>query len=287
MKNKDFQNLKVSHTDGDLIWCYCYAHEDLRRPNLSVSITPNYYGRYKCWACGVGGYMTFNQMKQLIQTKKPTLGYIEQDNKIIKWHVFIQKCQKNLQRLPLIKMSLAKQLNISCNSIDKWSIGYDGSAFTVPMYHDDLAQYDTTNHICGVHCRFPDGSKKNVKGSKLGYIYARGEPIYGTLFMCEGFSDAISIYDLGFQSIARPNWEYTEGLINQLRNMCDYNIVIIPDNNEVGIKGAYKVQQLLTKERWPYGIFRFKEATDIRELIQIRGKDYVKKCLQKYLYYSI
>jgi len=116
------------------------------------------------------------------------------------------------------------------------------------------------------------------------------------LFICEGFSDGISVWDLGFQSIARPHCKYTEGI----EVLCNdgilagvEQIIIIPDNDTVGIAGAEELRDELGElyydnDEWGDGlvditIFSFDGAKDIRELIQKRGKDYVRQELGNYI----
>ena len=54
------------------------------------------------------------------------------------WKQHSQSCLRNLEKFPLLKLGLAKELNVSTYSLDAFSVGYDGDAFTIPMYREDL-----------------------------------------------------------------------------------------------------------------------------------------------------
>jgi len=204
-----------------------------------------------------------------------------------RWKQFTESCYDNLQKFPLLKLGLAKQLSISTKSLDDWLVGYDGGSFTIPMFREDLSEYYRDDGTCGVQRRFPDGTKRCVTGSRLGLMYPYGSiGDYQYVFVCEGFSDAVSIYDLGLNSIARPHCHYIDG-IEILFDDEDfgefYNVIIVPDNDVVGMKGAEKLYELL---KWEYdcGIFSFdSKVKDIREYIARVGKQQVKKELKRYI----
>ena len=54
------------------------------------------------------------------------------------WRQFNKSCYDNLQRFPLLKLGLAKQLGVGIKSLDDWLVGYDGQSFTIPMFREDL-----------------------------------------------------------------------------------------------------------------------------------------------------
>ena len=170
--------------------------------------------------------------------------------------------------------------------MDEWGVGFDGRAYTIPMYREDLdAQYYSENGICGVQRRFSGGDKRSVLGSRLGYMYSwnylRGDGA-STLFICEGFSDAISVWDLGFQSVARPNCHFTDGFWYFSQEVGYKSVVIIPDNDGVGLSGANKLCGKI-EEVTDCTVHEFDEAKDIRQLIQIQGKAFVKQELMRYV----
>ncbi len=283
MKNSDFQQLNIISVEHDKVWSYCPYHKDTIRPNLSISLLDKYYGRYKCWACPAEGYLTKEQMNKL------NLSHTVYKNSIHNlqtlWCQFAESCHDNLKKFSLLKLGLAKELNVSTKSLDDWFVGYDGNAFTIPMFREDLPEYFREKGFCGIQRRFPDGSKRCVTGSHLGLMYAYEHiESYGEIFICEGFSDGISVYDLGFNSIARPHCRYMEGIGDFFENVLEGidTVVIIPDNDTVGMGGGERLRDILWND-YNCMVFNFDGAKDIRQLIELRGKDYVRQELEKYI----
>ena len=288
MKNADFKQLNIAFTEHDKVWAYCCYHKDTVRPNLSISLLDRYYGRYKCWACGRDGCLSKEQMSKLNLSE-----FIVYKNNIKNLHTLwaqhTQSCYDNLQKYPLLKLGLAKELNISTKSLDDWLIGYDGDSFTIPMFREDLPEYNRERGFCGIQRRFPDGSKRCVTGSRLGLMCPHGHIGDYFIFICEGFSDGISVWDLGLQSIARPHCRYVDGIREFLGEIIGSveRIIIIPDNDTVGREGAEQLQDVLDGlcyEDVEWGdyvvditIFPLDGAKDIREYIKLRGKDVVRK----------
>ena len=297
MKDSDFLQLNIVSVEYDKAWSYCCFHKDTIRPNLSISLLDKYYGRYKCWACPAEGYLTKEQMGKLNLSHTVYKNNIHNLHTL--WYQFAESCHGNLQKFPLLKLGLAKELNVSIQSLDDWLVGYDGNAFTIPMLREDLMEYSRERGFCGIQHRFPDGSKRCVTGSRLGLMYPHDRIGDYYTFICEGFSDGISVWDLGLQSIARPHCRHTEGIKELFTEsiLADTEkIIIIPDNDTVGMEGAIELQYILSdlyysEDEWPCEceIFSFGSANntngakDIRELIQLRGKDYVRQELAKYL----
>jgi len=296
MKNSDFQQLNIVFAEHDRVWCYCIYHKDTVRPNLSVSLLDKYYGRYKCWACGRDGRLTKEQMDKL-NLSTLTIYKNNESNLNTRWKQFTESCYDNLQKFPLLKLGLAKQLNISTRSLDDWLVGYDGTSFTVPMFREDLSEYYRESGTCGAQRRFPDGTKRCVTGSRLGLMYPYemvGD--YQYVFVCEGFSDGISVWDLGLQSIARPHCRHTDGIREFFNDVGESveNIVIIPDNDTMGMEGAERLKDELSglyfdDDEWgdilrECTIFSFdSKVKDIREYIAKVGKHQAKKELERYI----
>lgn len=293
MKNKDFQQLNIAFVEHDKIWAYCIYHKDTVRPNLSISLLDKYYGRYKCWACGRDGVLSKEQMDKLNLLYPIGIHKNNRDKLQTRWKQFAESCYDNLKKFPLLKLGLAKQLNVSIKSLDRWLVGYDGVSFTIPMFREDLLEYCRQGGFCGIQRRFPDGTKRCITGSRLGLIYPRTFIGNYYIFICEGFSDGISVWDLGLQSVARPHCRYTEGIEEFFTDVMEgiTNVIIIPDNDAVGREGAIKLKNELNNiyysedDSWPCDceIFSFDGAKDIRQLIRLKGKDYVRRELESYI----
>ena len=286
MRNEDFKQLNIVLTEHDKVWAYCIYHKDTVRPNLSISLLDRYYGNFTCWACGKKGQLSYAQMDKLLLSR--SVVYKNNEDKLLtRWRQFTESCHDNLQRFPLLKLGLAKQLNINTKSLDEWQVGYDGASFTIPMFREDLSEYYGEGGFCGVQRRFPDGTKRCVTGSRLGLMYSYDylETDSEHIFICEGFSDGISVWDLGLQSISRPHCRYVDG-IEEFFNDTLYGdietIIIIPDNDTVGREGGVKLQSIL-EDKYDCTIFSFDGAKDIREYIKLKGKEVVRKELGKYL----
>ena len=287
MKDLDFKQLKIILCEYDKVWSYCPYHKDTIRPNLSISLLDKYYGRYKCWACPAEGYLSKEQMSKL------SLSHTVYKNNIRNLHTlwcqFSESCHNNLHRFPLLKLGLAKELNVSIKSLNDWLIGYDGRSFTIPMFREDLPEYRREKGFCGIQRRFPDGTKRCITGSHLGLMYPYNQIGDYYIFICEGFSDGISVWDLGLQSIARPHCRYTDGIVEFTGEGFEgiEHIIIIPDNDTVGREGAKQLQDELEGLCYDDGggweedciitILPFDGAKDIRKYIELKGKDVVKK----------
>jgi len=291
MKNLDFEKLNIKFIDSDNAWSYCPFHNDTIRPNFSISLREKYYGRYKCWACGKDGLLNNTQMALL--NLSDSIRYKNYSQKsATKWQEFVYSCYNNLKRRPLLKLELTKQLNISTKSLDRWLVGYDGESFIIPMIREDLSKHYKDGSFCGAQRRFSNGDKRCVKDSCLGLIYPYNWVGDYYIFICEGFSDGINVWDLGLQSISRPHCHYTEGIEVLFMDILEdvERVVIIPDNDTVGIKGAEKLRGII--EGIPCNddvgidyiscdIFSFDGAKDIREYIKLKGKEVVGKELSK------
>jgi len=90
-----------------------------------------------------------------------------------------------------------------------------------------------------------------------------------------GFN-GISVWDLRLQSIARPYCRHTDGIRELIfTKIFIEKIIIIPDNDIVGREGGQKLKEILGQSYNTYIVIP--EAKDVREWIEVKGKDYVKK----------
>jgi len=152
------------------------------------------------------------------------------------------------------------------DSCEAFGVGWDGKAYTIPMW--------ANGRCCGIQRRFPSGEKCSVAGSKRGLFVPTQslESRVTTLYICEGASDAIYLKAY-----------VTEGLVIGRQNcdMCDEvsafvaatrpgSIVILADNDEPGLTGASKLSgtgYLMGRAR----IFIPREK-DVRETITKHGR---------------
>lgn len=287
-------NLHVEFSNNKRAWCYCIYHKDKERPNLSITLTDDYYGRYKCWACGAVGQLSTAQMKELNLSKKKRLKSMPTD-----WWRLCKEYQKNLKKYSLFEEGLSQQWGVDKNTLHEYGIGFDKEAYTAPMrssYHS----------IIGIQRRFFDSSKCCVDGSQLGIFTPKYVNAEEVLFICEGLSDTVVVRDL-FKSdytigaIGRPNCNYGKEIIREWIDytwICeddydedeyyyrfdDKQVIIISDNNEVGKKGALELQKEIQGNiDVVCKVFEVTKVKDIREYISKYGKEKVRDELKGYI----
>ncbi len=285
--------MKIEFSNNKRAWCYCPHHEDKERPNLSITLTDDYYGHYKCWACGKFGILSDKQMEELELSKKKRTKPVN-----INWRALYEEYEAALKhKYPLFEDSLAQQWGVGKKSLSYFNIGFDGEAYTAPMWSPEGSSI-------GIQRRFPDGNKCCVDGSQLGLFLSCVMDYEGTLVICEGVSDTVAVDDLtGGDIIGRPSCNYGKELITTWLEILKENvednwgeitweacevydsIVIIPDNDEVGKKGAIELAESIEATvTTDVTIFEFKGAKDIREYIQKQGKVKAYSALKKFIY---
>lgn len=270
MKDSDFRQLNIVCTEYNRVWCYCIYHKDTVRPNLSISLLDKYYGRYRCWACGRYGCLNKEQMEKLNMPKKK-----KRDKPIaINWASLALSYYNNYR--PAIEgVIIAELWNVHWDSLSVFNVGWDSEAYTFPMYNSTL-------DITGIQRAWISGKKKAVHGSQLGLFV----PIIintKVLFVTEGISDAIALYDIGFSVIGKPCATFGDNIIKDfICNKLISKVIIIPDNNDAGEKSCNSIIKTI-KGIVNYSIFSFDGAKDIRQLIQLKGKNYVRKELGRYI----
>ncbi len=121
------------------------------------------------------------------------------------------------------------------NFENKLEIGWDGKAYTFPVY-------DEKRKITGIQRIFKDRTKLFIKGSKDGIFWPIGLQFNDYLLICEGASDTLTALNLGFEAVGRLSCNNGERIICKLlkeKQQC--RPIIIADSDEVGIKGAKKL----------------------------------------------
>lgn len=132
---------------------------------------------------------------------------------------------------------LATEWDVPSSLLIDSGLGWDGEAYTIPMYNDFL-------NITGIQRRFPNGNKRMVEGSKLGIFLGWNinrwpEQGCSPFVICEGYSDTITATYYGYYSIGRPSCGTgIDDTLNVLKLFNRKNVVIIADPDEVGQWGA-------------------------------------------------
>jgi len=158
--------------------------------------------------------------------------------------------------------------------------GWDGEAYTFPIRNAE-------DEITGISRRFPDGSKRLVKGSLMGIFIPRlNWDNLETLYICEGISDTAAALDMGLKAIGRISCGTgKDHIIKFCAKKSPSQIIIVSDNDEPGIAGAKALGLWISQGYHLFAIPRpdikviIPEAKDLREWVKEKGNEYVKKCL--------
>jgi len=103
---------------------------------------------------------------------------------------------------------------------------------------------DASGDVIGIRCRFPNGKKASVRGSRSGLFIPTDLRRDGPLLICEGPTDSAAALDLGFDAIGRPNCNsLVEMTVEVVKGRME--IVIVADRDAVGIAGATKLANVI------------------------------------------
>ncbi len=129
-------------------------------------------------------------------------------------------CQDRLSERQL--RWLGSSLAITPASLQRLGVGWDGKAFSFPMF-------DENRKMLGIRRRFGDGNKRALTGSKTGLFMPADLEDTGTLLIAEGPTDCAAALDLGFNAIGRPNCNSKIAMTARFAK--GRNAVIIADND--------------------------------------------------------
>jgi len=169
---------------------------------------------------------------------------------------------------------LAQEWDVSIQTLRNYGLCYNGKTFCWPMVNENY-------QIIGLQQRFPNSRKVCMKGSRLG-IFAPLDLQFGELYICEGLSDTVACAGLGFVAIGRPNAKSCKDMIVKFsrNHVPKVPITIVLDNDMAGESGAINLAQALKLEGYNNIQRRVPEAKDLREFVQLKGKNYVKQWLK-------
>jgi len=157
---------------------------------------------------------------------------------------------------------------VSLNSIKAFGARWDEhkKCYLFPMW-------DGINNLIGIQERYLTGEKKATAGSKLGlFVSTRSFKTHNYLIITEGVSDAVVLSeDTYWPIIARPSCStgasHIKDFLNQYSNI--EVVVIVADNDEVGLDGAYNLAKALEytlKHITCRVIEPYKGCKDVREM---------------------
>lgn len=258
----------VEENEHEII-AYCPFHNDIKRPNLLISKTGEFAGFYKCWACGAWGRAKDLGLDINSKVYKKEHKYFNSINWAGLSYSYEQRVINEFRY-----NIMQNKWDVSVKILKQLQLGWSGEAFTFPLRNEIF-------EIIGIQRQFLDGSKKAINGSRLGLIIPQDVDFTGFVICCEGTHDVATVLDLGFQAIGRPGANSVVSIAVNLLKGC--KVLIIPDNDEVGIMGGGKLAVAL-KKTCVCNIMDVKEfdsCKDISEFIEVKGKDYVRDCIKK------
>lgn len=118
---------------------------------------------------------------------------------------------------------LSSDLGVSERSLDAMRVGGGGNRwYTIPSW-------DEKGRVVGISKRFQNGSKSMVKHtSNSGVFLFKGWQNWtGTVYIVEGASDVMAMFDLGLRSLGRPSntsWVMVKKIL-QANNITDFIVV--------------------------------------------------------------
>lgn len=165
---------------------------------------------------------------------------------------------------PAAVMWLSDELGVEPNALRDLRTGWNASrkAWSFPMREPNGA-------VSGIRYRAANASKFSEKGGREGLFFV---PRYlesaSTLCIVEGASDTASLLSLGITNcVGRSSCNgNSEQLVNLSHRLEVSHAVIIPDNDEPGIRGAEKLKALLGNSAELLPLPR--STKDVRECIQ-------------------
>ena len=265
-------NLKPIREDDRYLWILCPSHNDVNTPNLCVNKTeingkPKGYGY--CYACGYRIDIDPREIDKMSKRKTVCRKTVPID-----WKNLTDTYVREIDRT-WAWVHLAKEWNVKPIVLNYYNIGFDTQAFTAPMKNEN-------GEITGVLRRFPDGRKICVNGSQLG-LFMPNKPITQPVVV-EGVSDAAMITELGFWGLGLPSASFGHDIAKKFLDNQNYSerVLIIADADAAGKKSAKKMRKVLTS-RCKCVIMEPEIGKDLRDFVDIKGKEYVKKWIEENL----
>jgi len=236
--------IRIAKENADYIIAFCPFHNDQHHPNLMINKTGRYAGRYICWACGAKGFATefdidyWPDLEEIPPRTAPAT-HIDWEAKIKELRAFdkglegAEKLERLRQEWGLGDIDPLWQLNV----------GWNGWAYT-------FAVYDGSGKPIGIQVRDLNGTKQMMRHSRTGIFIPqkllRETLEGGTVFITEGVSDLACLLDMKYDGIGRFNaTQNSEYVVQFFEKLQPKQIIVIPDRDEAGLKGALKFMSAL------------------------------------------
>jgi len=172
------------------------------------------------------------------------------------------------------RRGLAESLGVDADCLKAIGCAWSpNNAFAFPMR-------DAGGNVIGIRLRNEQGEKWAVKGSKSGLFIPSEYSCFadGNLYLVEGPTDLAAAMTIGLRGIGRPACLGQENLIlAYLRRNQIERLVIVTDNDEPGLRGAEKLQAMLSI----LSCIWVPPAKDMREFVNYGGTyTTVQSCLK-------
>ena len=267
---KPYKNLAIKREDHIHYFFTCPFHEGDSEASMCVNKSNTPYPLYfKCFACGeYGSPESFAEAMGMKYKHKavstPTVEKVEVD-----WD------NLDLKDVDSHIIELARLLEVKPDSVKYYGVQWHEyeRCYYIPMFNGSKK--------CGYQRRYPHGEKKTVRHSKQGFFIPKHKfSLDKPLFICEGFSDACVVTNLGFQAIGRYNASHVKMPKGVLKFK---QVYIMADTDECGIAGAKKVQDAIPNSclRIPQTLHGISQHfyRDIRQMVHSEGHSKVKEWL--------
>ena len=244
---------------------FCPKHNDVNTPNVTITKIGRYIGHWKCWACGEGGIVS----DMILEGINKTIICKPKQKIDINWKS-LNRYYVNNGKLHSDKLlELADSLDLPLWTLVQLGLGYDGKAYTFPVHNAD-------EEIIGIALRFPDGSKRMVRGSEVGIYLGNGVldvswmRIRNRLVICEGATDLATMVRIYSTAIGMFNNETPiEVVYNYILKHKPAETIIFPDGDTPGVSGANKLAR------------KIMDITHVKVFPMLAGYDVRKYCAEK------
>lgn len=133
----------------------------------------------------------------------------------------------------------AEDLGVTCDSLERLGVGWDGRNWTFPMV-------DASGFVRGIRLRTPSGRKFAVTGSREGLFVPSGLCVHDPLLVCEGPTDTAAALTLRFDAVGRPcGGSGVRLVVEYVKRHCPPTVVVVADTDAIGLKSATNLAAVL------------------------------------------
>lgn len=257
--------LQIVRQTADMVYALCPFHDD-HDPSLTINLTGPFAGRWRCWACGAEGWASEFQMGFTVL--QPAL-YAPQ-------HIGLADSMIPAHDSYDYMVKLAAEWKVPRGSLGEYNMTWTGTSYSAPMRNG-------FGELIGVHRRFPDGSKRCVKGSRLG-LFLPSFYAGGPVVLCEGLSDTVVTASLGFYAIGRASaMSCLDHISVWFSQHCrpGESAVVVSDSNDVGQKSSQRIAEILCRQGFKSSVLSVEPYKDARQMAEDRPDELRKMISQQ------